>query len=235
MPCSSGPPTCRGRAPSWTFDPVVWSLKWEMWLSLLLPPALLLVRQRSLAALGGALGLLALYRVTGGNALERYFSMFVLGVWLARHREAVGAWVGALPHTARAGLLVLALLLIPLRWYGWGLTLDGPLGETLLDLATVTGSALLIALALGWEGWRRWLERPTLSWLGQISYSLYLYHVLVLALVVRLGAEMLPVWSLLIVSFILSFPVAHLAYRWVEVPAMRRGRRPRAAAALPAT
>lgn len=222
----------------WAFLPVVWSLKWEMWLSLLLPVVLLLARQHTLLVLALCPLLLAAFHTLGGGDLAvtllRYLAMFVLGAWLARKRDAVAAWVGRWPTSVRGLALLGALLLIPVQWYGWQSDF-GVLRRTLNDLLTLLSSATLIALALGWAGWRAWLERPPLLWLGRVSYSLYLYHTLVLTLVVRLGTERLPLPWLLLASFILTFPVAHLAHRWVEVPALARARRARPlAAAQPA-
>ncbi|WP_102127706.1 acyltransferase family protein [Deinococcus planocerae] len=209
------------------FIPVVWSLKYELWLSLLLPLVLLAVRQRPGYVLGGGVLLLALSHITPGSdttlSLMRFLPMFALGALLARHREALGAWVAALPRGARPGLLLLALLVIPVQWYGgpfpaaWRRVLD--------DLGTLGGAALLMLLALGWSSLRVRLERPALAWLGRVSFSLYLYHALVLAVVVRLGAGLLPLPALLALSVLLALPVADLAHRWVEVPAMGRGRR----------
>lgn len=212
----------------WAFIPVVWSLKWEMWLSLLLPLVLLLAGWRTWLALPLVPLLLALHHIIGGgdiaSGLLRYLAMFVLGAWLARKREVVAAWVGRLPGAVKVLALLGALLIIPVQWYGW--QSDAAWWrQTLNDLVSLLGSAALVALALGWSGWSTWLERPALSWLGRVSYSLYLYHALVLTLVVRLGAEKLPLPWLVLLSFCLTFPVAHLAYRFVELPALNQARR----------
>lgn len=213
------------------FVPVVWSLKWEMWGSLLLPLVILVARQRGLVLLG-VLGLVVLGTAataygTFWRNMVTYLPMFVLGAVLARHREGLARWVSGVPMWTRPALFVLAALLLGAHWYRY--PLDGWRLHA-ADMLTLTGAAIMLCLALGWTGLRALLLRPALQWLGQVSYSLYLYHTLVLLVVVRLGHNVLPLPALLLLSLALSFPVAHLAWRWVELPAMRRGQRRKAAA-----
>jgi peptidoglycan/LPS O-acetylase OafA/YrhL len=58
-------------------------------------------------------------------------------------------------------------------------------------------------------------------WLGRVSYSLYLLHMLVLY---SLQLTHWPVWVVLPILFGLSFLVAELGYRFVEVPGIALGR-----------
>ena len=88
-------------------------------------------------------------------------------------------------------------------------------------LATVTGTALMIAaLVLRHDAraspWRRVLQSPTATYLGRLSYSLYLWHwpVVVFARWTT-GTELLAVQ--------LAYPIVVLAlamasYHWIEVP-----------------
>ncbi|GHF29512.1 peptidoglycan/LPS O-acetylase OafA/YrhL [Deinococcus metalli] len=212
----------------WAFLPVVWSLKWEMWLSLLLPVVVLLARQHAVfTPLLCVLMLAAHYFYGTGDIatnLLRYLAMFVLGAWLSRHHDLAARTVARWPVGVPAAVLAVTLLLIPVQWYGW--TADmGWVRTTVNDTVTVFGSALLVALALGWAPFRTWLERPALQWLGRVSYSVYLYHTLVITLVVRLGTDRLPVPWLLLLSFALTFPVAEVMYRLVERPAVTRSER----------
>lgn len=208
--------------------PVTWSLKWEMWGSLLLPLVLLAARQTPLIV--GVLGVLSLswfWQAHAGqtdvlSGLFHYLPMFVLGATLARHRERLATWVACLPERTCWGLLLTALLLIPAQWYGFSAQSE-PLRSIGNDLAVLLGAAVLITLALGWPRLQRGLAHPLVRWLGRISFSLYLYHALVLTIVVRLGSSVLPLGLSVVLAFGLTFPVAALAYRWVEQPAMRRG------------
>ena len=209
------------------FIPVVWSLKWEMWGSLLIPLVTLLARQSTLIVLGACTLLIALHWQLGGGTdiatgLMRYLPMFVIGALIARHRAAVAVWIAARPSPFRVALLAAALLLMPVAWYG-SAEVTVP-RQVLDDLGVVLAAGVLIALSLGWPGFQRWLERPALLWLGRVSFSLYLYHTLVLTITVRLGQTLLPLPALLPISAGLTFLVAHLAHRFIEVPAMAYGK-----------
>lgn len=57
--------------------------------------------------------------------------------------------------------------------------------------------------------------------LGLISYSVYLLHPLALALVIPFGT----VWTTMTVLMLLVLAASTLAYRWVELPAIRLGQR----------
>ncbi|MFB9994443.1 acyltransferase family protein [Deinococcus oregonensis] len=209
------------------FIPVVWSLKWEMWGSLLLPLILLVACQRSAIVIAGSAGVLAYYWWAGGGSavpegLLRFLPMFVLGATLAYHRTEVTAWIQRQTQSVQRLLLMLAVVIIPFQWYGFS---NAPsfARSAINDYAALTGAALLIVLALGCNGVNRWLERPIVLWLGRISFSVYLYHALVLTVVVRLGHQFLPLPVLMLLSFGLTFIVAHIAYDRIERPAMRYG------------
>ena len=77
------------------------------------------------------------------------------------------------------------------------------------------------------------IEFPPMPWLGTISYSIYLLHPVVLALALR-GLGLLPAaswwrsWHLgayLVANLLITIGVAAIAYRFVERPAIRLGRR----------
>lgn len=82
-----------------------------------------------------------------------------------------------------------------------------------------------VALFLSFFGMSEaWIPQPIL-WLGKISYGLYVYHILVLALVRRWAAG----WGhgagisavRLCLELLLSILVAGLSYRWIEQPFLR--------------
>lgn len=203
-----------------SFTTVTWSLKWEMWGSLLLPVVLILARYPvGMGIFYVILNFTTLIPPQPGivGGLLTYLPMFVLGATLARYRERIALGVQALHPVMPPVLLAAALLLIPAHWYAYA---SPGVENRSADTAVLMGAALLIALALGWPALQARLLRPVPLWLGRVSYSLYLYHVLVLAVVVRLGAHALPLPVLLILSLVVSLGVAHVAYEWVERPIM---------------
>ena len=65
------------------------------------------------------------------------------------------------------------------------------------------------------------------AWLGDVSYGVFAYHLLVLELVGRaMGLEDFAggFWWLLLTTLAVSLAVATLSYRYVERPLIRWGR-----------
>jgi peptidoglycan/LPS O-acetylase OafA/YrhL len=75
----------------------------------------------------------------------------------------------------------------------------------------------------------RMFSSPLMTWLGRRSYSIYLWHPLVIAVVVydmlpRSGLMAFPAWATTFVcamSLLLTLAVAAASYRWVEMPFLR--------------
>ena len=93
-------------------------------------------------------------------------------------------------------------------------------GERLVTLDSLVFFTLWVALLR--------VETRLLTFLGVVSYSLYLFHPLVLSLFVSwsqiLGAG-LPLWAYLALGTALSTVLAAGLYRWVEHPAIVFGKR----------
>lgn len=171
--------------------------------------------------------------------LPGYLDWFALGMAAAvlrSWREATGAgrWVGELAGAAGSCLLV-ALLLF---WLATS-PLTGPRGlesptawEALLrhGLYGLVAAALLAPVVLRPAGsraslWERLLAGRVARRLGEISYGVFLWHLLALALVFRLpflepftGRFLL----VLLLALPLSLLLAELSLRLVERPALRR-------------
>ena len=97
----------------------------------------------------------------------------------------------------------------------------------LYPLATGVGySAILLGVVWGGARLRGPFERPTLRFIGFISYSLYLWHLPIL------HADIAPLQSVpLIARLFLAFAVSYLSYQLVERPFLQRRRRIAAAGA----
>lgn len=71
---------------------------------------------------------------------------------------------------------------------------------------------------------QRWLSSRPMVYIGNISYSLYLYHWLVFVVFMNFALTRQPL-VLMVGGFVSSTILAHLSYRCVETPLRRFGRR----------
>jgi peptidoglycan/LPS O-acetylase OafA/YrhL len=212
----------------------LWSLPIEMFWSLLLPPLFYL------SARVGVIGNLALlvgaYRLiyhNDGIDLLRYGICFQAGM-------LIGAWGGAITtHLPRKMMLVaLGAALIVYCSTHTLCRLFFPARNDMFIIVLTVASFPIVAycahVRTGSVG--ALLRLPAIRFVGRVSYSLYVFHFLVLALVnMRIGAIMSQEWGeahTLICHLIalatvpaLSLIVAYASYRCIEVPLMNMGNR----------
>ncbi|WP_395944991.1 acyltransferase family protein [Brevundimonas sp.] len=89
----------------------------------------------------------------------------------------------------------------------------------------LVGATILVVLTATDPMVRGVFEMRIAAWLGRVSYSLYLTHVIVFNVVVSLLAGRLSYAGLVTVALVSSLIVAEMAYRLIEEPTMRLGRR----------
>ncbi len=195
---------------------VLWSLRWEMWFSLLLPLYLLLLlrwRRRPLLKL-----LLLLGAIEAGALLHvdelRYLPVFGVGVLVATELDRLGALLRRAGRLGGLALLTLALLVLAeSRW----LT-----GQS-VSPASVLAAAALVVLFAHWRPAQRLGEHRTVQWLGTVSFSLYLVHEPVITSVALVLPSQNPA-----VTLALGLPASLLLaagfHRVVERPAHRLSR-----------
>lgn len=199
---------------------VLWTLKWEVLFSLLLPLYLLVARR---ASGGPAAALVAVACVvvmlTAAEGLATFLPCFMLGTLLAFER-------GLLARTARllAAHLWLRVLLpaaaVMLMTVGWWVDAEPRVSHVCVTL----GAALAVVLAITHGGVGRLLRTQPVRWAGRRSFSLYLIHEpIVVALAFTLRDAMTP-----LLLFALAVPLALLAadlfFRAVEHPSHRLSR-----------
>jgi peptidoglycan/LPS O-acetylase OafA/YrhL len=212
------------------FDPVLWSLVHELRISFLFPflVALLLKgtwKRNLLAALAmsfvGTAGTLALlkFKIHVDYLLTvHYISMFIAGFLLAQNINPIYGWYRRLGRLARLGLAGGGFCL-----YTFSHMLPGRL-KYFEDLPIATGATLMVITAVCSIRTSAILRRPVLRFLGNISYSLYLYHAVVLLALTHLLYGKLPIGFVLAIAGAATILVSWLSYRWVELPAIRWGK-----------
>lgn len=216
-----------------------WSLAVEEQFYLIWPPLLVLVLQplgfRVSLSGAAALGLLVLaikplaYAVDGVSVYNLpwgHFDVVLVGAALALvlhgQSKRLGATVARGAHSYIVGVVALlalaaSLLLIDgheTPWLYWG-------GLTGVGLAAAALIAHVVSRENGWIsralGWRPLVE------IGKRSYGLYLYQIPARYLVEEFAPELLLLRAVLGIG--LTFSLAWISYRWLELPFQRRRKR----------
>ncbi|WP_040422755.1 acyltransferase family protein [Actinopolymorpha alba] len=189
-------------------DSPLWSLKWEVVFSLLLPAYLAVAKGLRRVGLFGLVvpAVLVLAGTVTGSAALLYLPMFAVGVLMATNLHSLRAMAARLdrwwPLVAVAGGGILVG-----RWWL-------PLGVADV-LMSVVSAGVVVLLFLAWAPARTVGEHRVSQWVGRRSFSLYLIHVPIVLAAVRL-----PGWGPA-VAFPASLLVAAVFYRLVERPALR--------------
>jgi peptidoglycan/LPS O-acetylase OafA/YrhL len=229
----------------------LWSLKWEVVFSLLLP--LFVWGGQVLRRLPMVPVIVVLVAVpaalAGSSDAARYLPMFGAGVVLALGRDQVttaaarlqagaGRWDAARWGAARWGravpglALVAALVGLNAYWTLFALWPATPiLAVHLARVVEVLSATVLVALVVVWPPLQSVLGRPAVRWLGARSFSLYLVHEpIVVGVATLLGPVLVSrfgsgtVISVLVVevsAVTVALAVAAGFYVWVEKPSLR--------------
>jgi len=217
------------------FDGPIWSLAHEMRISIIFP-ALMLVSQKSGRAV--LLGLLlftastVLLELTGDGNISvtpqsslaawaltlRYVPFFLAGILLSKHAALLGTIIRRMPWWLYALCWAASYMAVCKHVESaWVLANFG-------DLLIAVGAAGLVALTLHSPRVCHFLEKRPVTWLGRISYSLYLIHVPVLSFVgYQLGAS-LGTGAVIAITIVTSLALAEIMFRWIELPAIGLGK-----------
>jgi len=233
-----------GSFDSSAFNPVLWSLVHEMRVSIFFPVLIWLVRDREKTAVGAILGFDILshlfVRLKNSGMLSNendydltlhYAGIFIIGCFLAKYRGSIVRGISGLGRRSKLLILVIALLLYANQFWlpyyaGFGIKhLVGLFRRTeFQEWITTAGVVAIISLSLGTRTVSSFLSWRVVSFLGRISYSLYLFHAICLIALVHLMHSFLPLWCIEIVALGTSLLVSTLSYDFVENPSIRLGR-----------
>ena len=228
-----------GFLPHRTIDFVVWSLIHEMRISLIFPLLIALsgvghpILRLLLAGLLSSSCAAAADGASGTNAADlashslletgRYLWLFVLGIELARQRRPIAAWVAAQSGATIALILGLSACLYCVRFLVPAI--DRLQEWYLRDYLIGFGASGFIMLAIGRARFAQWLRLMPLLMLGRVSYSLYLFHpIVLLTMLYALHDRVSPaLWvpAVAPVAIITAWATWHL----IERPSVALGRR----------
>ena len=222
----------------------LWSLAAEVQFYVVWPLVLLVLLRRHLtparvAAVASALVVAsAWYRwhlgTTGAPWGRLYFAPDVRGTALFVGAALAGLvhWrderdaPGVLRSRDRVGAFLVYPAIAVFAWYGWTGRLDSRPGLTwgLTLVATAAGALVLHAAGHRPTPVNRLLASRPVSWLGDVSYSLYLWHVPVIAIVLARWPHIATAPKALI-AVPMSLGLAAASYHLVERPLMSKRRR----------
>lgn len=215
-----------------------WSLSIEMRISLVFP---LLVGLLALGrlALVAVLTLLASVAAVFGTTWLRhqgietdylltlhYAGAFVVGIALARHRDAVLRYWTTLPAAARVLGLTAGMELFFYAMRAADAHLVGSLAYLLGAWGALLGAAVIVVASLAPGRLRAVLtDFAPVRYLGRVSYSFYLFHYIVIQTFCCSFWTRFTPWTIPIAMLTVSLLIADLSYRLVEVPSIALGRR----------
>lgn len=220
-------------------DVVIWTLVHEMRISLIIPLMLFtIIKYRGRAVLAYfllSLGCTAWSHHTTGQIVEGYNAptfaktfvntgffviFFAAGLWIAVERDRVASYIGKMAGWAQMAMFLLCA-------YGFFKTDDNPhtYKSTMVDYMRGLGAAGFIALALGNTRVAAALNHVLLTWLGRVSYSLYLVHIPILYVVFKTFGQHYSIFTMTVVVTTLSLASATILMKTIEQPFILMGKR----------
>lgn len=212
-----------GNYDSTAFNGVIWTLIIEMKVSLIFPLLIICIKRFNWA-LNMFLGVAIYYLDARLKLGVGYALMFIIGALLAKHRDGLVISFNKLSKGTKITLMVVAVLVYTYRWWFlWDIKLLHP---TLINnLMICLGVSIIIIAALSSNAINSLLSKGLVEFMGRISYSLYLYHVVVLLTLVNILYRYIPLWNILLISLPTTIFISWVGWYVIERNSMRLARR----------
>ncbi len=216
------------------YNNVIWSLVHEMRISIIFPLLIFLFIRKKLRhsllcfivlTLSSIMGL---YLFGSGMKLTsillsfHYITIFFMGALLAKYRQVLFDHTLKMRKTIKIVLLMIAMICF---------LYEGMIGEIdflnnyiFRDYVVSCGVCIFLIMSVSSRTFSSILKYRVLTLLGKISYSLYLYHLIVLFSFMYLFYDKLPTILILILSLLFSLLLSSLSYLFVEKPCINLGR-----------
>ncbi len=227
------------------YNNVIWSLVYEMRISIIFPALALLVlalRARASLLLAVAFTGVAMAAAYHSSPLSTTFNLmmtfrfaayFVVGILLAKYLDPIERWYVSQTRTTKVIFGSVAFVAYNLC-FRVGAYYDKHLWmEFVLEWGSVLGAAAFLVIGLHARFARRILQSAVARFLGRISYSLYLIHAPILVVFAITMHNRVSPWLQFPAVLITSLTAAYLFSMLVEEPFMRLGRRFRSATPRP--
>lgn len=225
-----------------SYNPVIWTLIHELRISIVFPFVVLMVKNLNplaslivcflLTSIAGLDGMLFNLPSNGYHSSYfdslHYLSIFIIGSLIAKHRKQLMDLYRHSKASLKWTVLVAALL-----FYNYSEVLnkdffkrvfDTPYNFYLSEYGIAVGAAVFIVASLASTKLSSGLTHPGFVFLGKISYSLYLTHLVVMLTFAHALHGRLSNVMILSISFIGAIIVAAVCWFMIERPSMQLGK-----------
>jgi peptidoglycan/LPS O-acetylase OafA/YrhL len=220
---------------------VIWSLVHEMRISLFFPLIMYVLMRINLvkgilfAFLLSVLSMIYFWKTSSSfTGTEIYVSIhysaiFIVGALLARYKDNISQMISSIEIKSKLVLFFTGICLYLYAHPSFILSIIyndfPPFYRTVIDSwFTSFGAGMLIMLSISSSLFSKILKNNLIIFLGKISYSLYLTHLIVLFASIHLFYGVLPMWVILLIVITITLIVSSLMYYWVEKPAINLGK-----------
>jgi peptidoglycan/LPS O-acetylase OafA/YrhL len=152
-----------------------------------------------------------------------YIAMFIVGALLAKHRHSWMQWFQNVQKSVRISSLIVGILAYTYSyWFFPGIA---GIHLRLIDNWIISlGAVLFIMFSLTSKSVAALLAKSALLFIGKTSYSMYLYHLIVLYICMQLFYGMLPLWLIFMITLAAALLISKLAYSQIELPSVAAGK-----------
>lgn len=222
---------------------VVWSLVHEMRISLIFPFLMLFVLRANYKQGIAVAFLISFFSVAYVFATSAYFnqtewfstvnytSLFIIGALIAKYRENIIAVISKIKTKNKIFLLIVGLVFFiyghpsfAIRVLFRNFDTFSFYGTVIDSWAISVGAVIIVVLSLSSARLSKTLHIGLFTFLGKISYSLYLTHLIVLASLIHVLHGRLSMLGIIFIALVCSLIVASIFYYSVEKSSMRLGK-----------
>lgn len=216
-----------------TYNPVLWTLVHEMRISFIFPFLLMLVLKYNwktslfvgliLSCVGGLSHHLFGEGHISFSKTAHYTFMFIMGSVMAKHLNDILDFFKK--KSKKISLLFIALGVLIYTYRFWFFPEFSLVHNTLIDdWAAALGASILLVMAISYRPFTKALHLKPILFLGKISFSFYLYHLIAMLIVFNLLSGVVSSPVLIALSIILSVLLATAGYYVAETPSIKMGR-----------
>lgn len=161
-----------------------------------------------------------------------YTTLFIIGATLAKYRETLVNKIKKISLGLKTLAFTFIILLYSFEWVSFGFgdlkfnenAVIASITQLTIDFAIAASVILLFILVLSSNRIQSMLNKKSLTFLGKISYSLYLIHSLVLLTMIHLLSPHLPLVLILILIPLVSLLIAIPYHYVIEKPSIKLGK-----------